>query len=438
MELHTHNRLNILFRSSFRQLLKVSIDRITEEIKGMSNDLLAQKDIDELVTELFEQNKYGDLPIIYWEKGTSKISNINITAKDLPRKFDRGFNGTIEKKKIDIFIPLGEGRDDLMVYAGETIDYSQFSSVKMSFSTKSFNPVGVPYVIDKNKLQFTYIDFWDDPDKTNTQFIEDKNLFQEFHDSLKKAIEDYNSNLPDIIAALINQKRKKLKQENEYKSKLIFPVVSDPNISDSFKPKRILKSKKIQPKPKKISPTNAIHEWYITEEDYFNILKLLYDCGKMWEKYPRLYKGRDEETLRDQLLFVLVPNINAVVAGEAYNKRGKTDISIKQENTNLFIGECKIWKGPKTLLETIDQILKYLTWRDSKSAILNFVPNANFTDTLQSAQETIKLHPNYVRKLKNYEKGWDNYTFRLDKESNVYLTIAFQFIHTPELYETKN
>jgi hypothetical protein len=434
MELHTHKRLNILFKNSFRILLQVTGGRLVKQIKAMPDNLFSSQSVDDFVNDLSEEYKIGDLPIIFWEKGTTKISIVKLTSQDLPSSFDRGFSGTIERKKIDFFIPMSDGRHDIMVYREDKIDYSKPFVGGMSYSTKTFNPVGVPYVIDGNKLQFTYIDLWQNPEKTNETFSDDKKIFNEFYLGLKTTIEEYNFNLPNILRSLINKRIDKSKRDKEYESKLVFPIVSDPNVTDFFIPKKVLKSKKIQPKSKKITQDTPVYEWYITEDDYMNILKLLHDCGKMWEKYPRLYRGRDEETLRDQLLFVLVPNIIAVVAGEAYNKKGKTDISIKHENTNLFIGECKIWKGPKTLIETINQILKYLTWRDSKSAVLNFVPNDDFIHVLDSAEKTIQQHPNYIGKIKEYEKGWSNYSFHLSEKSDVIITIAFQFIHTPELY----
>src|ERR1700738_805507 len=35
---------------------------------------------------------------------------------------------------------------------------------------------------------------------------------------------------------------------------------------------------------------------------------------------------------------------------------GKTDILIRKDGKNVFIAECKFWKGEKAFLETIDQI----------------------------------------------------------------------------------
>jgi hypothetical protein len=54
--------------------------------------------------------------------------------------------------------------------------------------------------------------------------------------------------------------------------------------------------------------------------------------------------------------------------GETFNFQGKTDILIRVEGKNVFIAECKFWKGEKALLATLDQLLSYLSWRDTKAA----------------------------------------------------------------------
>ena len=48
------------------------------------------------------------------------------------------------------------------------------------------------------------------------------------------------------------------------------------------------------------------------------------------------------------------------------------DTSGGKQGRNVFIAECKFWKGPKAFSEAIDQLLGYATWRDSKTAILVF------------------------------------------------------------------
>jgi hypothetical protein len=80
-------------------------------------------------------------------------------------------------------------------------------------------------------------------------------------------------------------------------------------------------------------------------------------------------------------------------AGETFNAEGKTDILIRVDGRNIFIAECKIWRGSQYLMEAIDQLFSYMTWRDTKSAITVFNRNKNFSAVLASIKETVGAHP---------------------------------------------
>ena len=58
-----------------------------------------------------------------------------------------------------------------------------------------------------------------------------------------------------------------------------------------------------------------------------------------------------------------------------FNFQGKTDILIRFEERDILVAECKFWKA-KAFLETIDQLLSYLSWRDTKAALIIFNRNA--------------------------------------------------------------
>jgi hypothetical protein len=52
-------------------------------------------------------------------------------------------------------------------------------------------------------------------------------------------------------------------------------------------------------------------------------------------------------------------------------------------NETIFIAECKIWRGKKSLQEAIAQLLSYLTWRDNRVALIVFYKNREFLSSLQ-------------------------------------------------------
>lgn len=81
------------------------------------------------------------------------------------------------------------------------------------------------------------------------------------------------------------------------------------------------------------------------------------------------------------------------------SNEGKTDILIRVEGKNIFIAECKFWKGPKALKSTIDQLLGYLSWRDTKVAILLFNRNKDFSLVLNQIPTVLENHPNFKRQI---------------------------------------
>jgi hypothetical protein len=62
---------------------------------------------------------------------------------------------------------------------------------------------------------------------------------------------------------------------------------------------------------------------------------------------------------------------------------------------NVFIAECKIWGGAAKFREAIDQLLSYLTWRDTKAALILFIRTGRTSDIIAKAGAEIKNHPNF-------------------------------------------
>ncbi len=80
----------------------------------------------------------------------------------------------------------------------------------------------------------------------------------------------------------------------------------------------------------------------------------------MIERNPKAIATLDEEANCTHFLLQLNSNYEGSAAGEIFNASGKTDIIIRVEDRNIFIAECKFWKGTKAFSEAIDQLLSYL------------------------------------------------------------------------------
>lgn len=197
--------------------------------------------------------------------------------------------------------------------------------------------------------------------------------------------------------------------------------VPNPKLKDKIIVKPIVYEKDFKPEPA------------LDDNNYKKILKIINDVGKNFERLPSTYKGKGEEDIRDHILLILDPNFELGSAGgETFNKIGKTDISLRYDSSVVFVAECKYWKGEKTYLKTIDQLLGYLTWRNSKVAVINFVQNNEFSDVLEKVKISTKTHPNYLKELNSNDETWFNYKFHLNGDRNRELDLAVISFHLPK------
>jgi hypothetical protein len=114
---------------------------------------------------------------------------------------------------------------------------------------------------------------------------------------------------------------------------------------------------------------------------------------------------------RRAFLVQLNGQYGGAATGETFNCQGKTDILIKEKGRNVFVAECKFWRGEKFFLDTINQHLSYLTWRDTRSAILIFNRNSSFSEVLEKIQAIIPTHELFNADLGKLDETSFRYSF---------------------------
>jgi hypothetical protein len=138
----------------------------------------------------------------------------------------------------------------------------------------------------------------------------------------------------------------------------------------------------------------------IAEAEYQNILRIIENMSFVMERNPRVFSVAPEETIRDHYLVQLNGQYEGSATGETFNGNGKTDILVRDGNDNLFIAECKIWHGEKQFIEAVNQLLGYVTWRDTKTAIIIFNRNQATTPVVETIESVVSAHASYKRDLK--------------------------------------
>ena len=134
-------------------------------------------------------------------------------------------------------------------------------------------------------------------------------------------------------------------------------------------------------------------------DQYEQILQVLTNMASVMERSPEAFWGLKEEHLRDHFLVQLNGQFAGSATGETFNFTGKTDILIRRDNVNLFVAECKFWRGPKQFTEAMDQLLGYATWRDTRLALLIFNRGGNLSNTLSKIPGLVKSHGSFSQEL---------------------------------------
>jgi hypothetical protein len=158
--------------------------------------------------------------------------------------------------------------------------------------------------------------------------------------------------------------------------------------------------RKIVPSPPAASGAPYKPEPTLASEEYEHILTVMQNMALVLERSPSAFKTMGEEDLRQHFLVQLNGHYEGAATGETFNVEGKTDILIRENGKNIFIAECKFWSGPKGFHDTIGQLLGYASWRDTKTAIVLFNRDTQFSTVLARIPEGLRTHPNFKREEK--------------------------------------
>jgi hypothetical protein len=165
---------------------------------------------------------------------------------------------------------------------------------------------------------------------------------------------------------------------------------------------------------------------------YEDALKIMQNMTLVMERSPEAFRSMNEEMLRQHFLVQLNGQFEGKATGETFNMGGKTDILLREGDRNVFIAECKFWKGSKAFGKAIDQLLGYTTWRDGKTAILLFNRGTEPSAVLAGVDTVGKGHPNFKRVLTWPHESGFRYVFHNHGDTNRELILTVLVFHVPK------
>ena len=248
---------------------------------------------------------------------------------------------------------------------------------------------------------------------------------------------NYNASLDALATQIIERRKEKLQKDRSLVAGLGFNIKQRPGAQETFAAPLVRKNiRPTAPKPA-VSQIPNKPEHKLIDEDYEFILRILDNMVRVIEQNPNAFREIDEETLRTHFLVQLNGHYEGGATGETFNYEGKTDILIKVDGRNIFIGECKFWTGVKGYMETIDQILSYLSWRDTKAAVLIFSRNKEFSGVLNKIAECTPTHPNFKKLVKKRSESSLTYLFGHKDDANREILITIQAFNVPDRIEPR-
>ncbi len=408
ISLYIEDRLDNLTSARYKELL----DRIESESEDYILNAGEQQYIDYLKSEYIIE-----IPEIHTDK-----TYVDTYEKGIPgSRFPSGFaimnpSETFKRDIIKYHIPYS-GPIRLLRFRPSS--WTGMAGYKIQVEESS------------NSIVLEYINFYNDPERIKKEYENSVRYILASYPTLKRDVEIFNNSLEHFIKSNISQRKRKIAEKSEFIKALGVPLkqkndtpktfaVPQPKLREKIQVKPVVQAKEFKPEPT------------LDNDNYLKIIKIINDVGKNFERLPSTYADKYEEDLRDHILMTLDPNFEyGSATGETFNKKGKTDIQLRHDSSVVFVAECKFWKGEKEFLATIDQLLGYLTWRDSKTSVVIFVRNKGFTEVLEKAKDAIKNHPNYVSEKPANDKNWFNYIFSLPGDENKEIQLAVQLFHLP-------
>lgn len=386
--------------------------RIRQEVTDLSEERILNTPLDGLLDYFCEKYQL-DMPLID-DEGID--IDYNETSIDVGGRFSYGgsrLGGPVKAAgtKYEVNVPF-EGDPDLFGWQP---------------STHEFDPPRAR--IRAGCLVFTYNVLPSEASALQSQIDRDLSQLQRYLDWTASQVEEFNSRVRSIAEQAIESRRSFLMGVQEVAYNLRFPVRRRADAPETYVVPEV--RRKIAPKLPPIVPGRDAPTPVIDMEDYDNILSIVSNMVAVMERSPSAFQGMKEEDLRQHFLVQLNAQYEGQATAETFNATGKTDILIRAEGKNIFIAECKFWRGPTDLNKALDQLLSYTTWRDTKTALLVFNRDTQMSTVLDRIPTVIEQHPSY-KAAHNYnsETGF-RYTLNHRDDPDRELTLTVLVFHVP-------
>lgn len=374
------NQRNYLFEGvSCFDVLRNVLNRALAEAKSYQEDTILGRSTDDLVAELVA--KYT------LQFPTLQVENVWVDDQEVKQ--------AISSRAYSIFDDTRAGTTRTETHHVVTFHVpfeGDGNLYNCGPSTRSVpGPVGK---VEGQEIVFDIVSNKLTPEQLKVNFEGNAASIQKHMATLRQDLMHVTSQFEEPVRQYFEQRRRELLRGKDMVASLGFPMKKRSDAPTTYRApevrRKVAAARPATAKPFKPEPS-------LDEADYQHVLNIMDNMTKVMERSPHTFHKMGEEDIRQHFLVQLNGQYEGQATGETFNSQGKTDILIRSEGRNIFIAECKFWRGEKVFLETIDQLLSYLTWRDTKTALVVFNQNKNLTGVLDTIKSVTPNHKQFKR-----------------------------------------
>ncbi len=359
--------------------LEAQRSKLAAAADALLADVVLSKGVDALAAELVEQFTVEPLDVD-WDAATvsSADTRVDVSQDPLRAIFDRGQPFYIPGTTVTYHVPF---RGDPTLF-------------KLHPSHYTLNPpMGA---VHDHELRIAVTRPVPVPENLRADFDRVIAQIKQYIGWVNDDVAGYNARLADEAKTAVTRRREKVLADRALIASLGVPVRRKEDATPTYAVPPV--RRKVSYRTGSGTPARPA-EPVLPADTYDDILSIIRNMAVVMERSPRAFAGMGEEDIRQHYLVQLNGQYEGNATGETFNFEGKTDILIRVNGRNTFIGECKFWGGRAKFRKTIDQILSYTSWRDTKTAILLFNRGRDLTRVLEQIVPTVEAHPNCVRQV---------------------------------------
>jgi hypothetical protein len=388
--------------------------QVNKGVDDLDSNYLLNANEDDLVKSLIHEYSL-DVPVI--KDDEIHIADHGETKVDVSRDFNRG----IDDRSRPFYIP-GIKTTIAIPFEGDP-DFFRIRPNTFSTTLPVGNVVG-------SEIQLTYQTANLDGEGIKREYQGTVREIKQNLDWQRESADRFNNELERIVRDGLSKRKRRILAGSGMVASLGLPIRKREGAPTTYSVPVTRRRPRIE-RPK-VTEESFRPEPALAIEDYEDILSIIRSMVTVMEQSPRAFALMGEEDLRTHFLVQLNGQYDGQATAETFNFEGKTDILLRAEGRNVFIAECKVWHGEKELLKAIDQLLSYLSWRDTKTALLIFNRNLNFTDVLTKIVSAVPTHAGFKREVSRPDESTFRYIFRQPNDPNRELVLTVMAFDIPK------